>query len=154
MELGDAFKRTLVAGVLREVKKGKHTRRNKPKGQFSSGSPSFEVGKRYFRDIGAITSSTSKKEIRELTEEQTTAFLGFESVEVNYCGNVRTLGGIAPKAGSMKTKAVFDKFTIVIEHNMITCKFVTMAHNYRGQGIRREYERIRPSDLRASTNPY
>jgi len=154
MELDDAFKRTLVAGVLREVKKGKHTRRNKPKGQFSSGSPSFEAGKRFFKDVGTITSSTPKKEIHELTELQATAFLGHESVEVNYCGKVRTFGGPAPKAGSIKTKAVFDKLTIVIEHNMITCKFVTMAHNYRGQGIRREYERIRPSDLRESTNPY
>ena len=143
MELADDFKRNLIAGVIKEVKKGKNTGMNKPKGQFSIGIPSFEVGKHFFKDIGCVTTSTKKKEIHELNPLQTTAFLGIETVEVNFCGKVWSLAGSRPKAGSMKIKAIFDKFSVVIEPNMVTCKFVTMAEDYGG-----------PGSLRKSTDPY
>jgi len=128
------FKRNVASGVLREVKKGKNTGGNKPKGTFSIGSPSFDDGKRYLTGVGFITSSSPKKECHTLSRKDVEAWLGLDVMSVDYCGKVWCMPGERFAKGSIKTMVHFDKFSVVVEHNMITCKFTTVADNYHGPG--------------------
>ena len=118
--------------------KGKHTRGNKPKGKFSIGVASFDLGKILLSGLGRVTSSNSKKECRELSRADVNSWIGLDAMSVDYCGRVLVMRGErGPAKGSIKMMVRFEKFSVVVEHNMVTCKFTTVCDNYHGPGSKR-----------------
>ena len=76
----------------------------------------------------------AKKECHTLSREDVNTWLGLDVMSVDYCGKVWCMRGESIAKGSIKTMVHFDKFCVVVEHNMITCKFTTVADNYHGPG--------------------